>query len=63
MLESFCFTQMDKKGLIYLLKNPEGREGASHSDTWENISLAWKEQQMQRHADGTGLMKDKQPGR
>lgn len=63
VLESFCFTQMDKKGLIYLLKNPEGREGASHSDTWENISLTWKEQQMQRHADGTGLMKDKQPGR
>lgn len=30
------------------LLRSEGREGASHSDTWEKISLMWKEQQIQR---------------
>lgn len=61
--EFLFYTDGQEGSLIYLMKNPEGREGASHSDTWEKISLMWKEQQMQRDADGIGLMKDKQPGR
>lgn len=46
--EFLLYTDGQGWPLISLLQNPEGREGASHSDTWEKISLMWKEQQIQR---------------
>lgn len=47
--EFLLYTDGQGWPLISLLQNPEGKgEGASHSDTWEKISLMWKEQQIQR---------------